>query len=214
MRLVMISDTHGRHADLTIPDGDVLVHAGDFTRHRRDQYQDTTDFSDWLGSLPHAHKIVIAGNHDVGFERQPEILPGLLKHCLYLQDKAALVMGFKFYGSPWQPRFFDWAFNLERGEPLRRVWARIPTDTDVLITHTPPMGILDRNEYDERFGCADLLARVRGLAPQVHVFGHAHGGYGIEIQNGTAFVNAASVDEAYKPVHAPLVLDLPFVRSL
>ena len=93
--------------------------------------------------MPHPDKIVIAGNHDFCFERDPRHCVRLLTNAVYLQDSAVVVRGLKFCGSPWQPWFCDWAFNLRRGQPLREKWDLIPSDTDVLITHGPPQGIND-----------------------------------------------------------------------
>jgi Icc-related predicted phosphoesterase len=102
------------------------------------------DFDDWLGTLPHKHKIVICGNHDLCFEDNPKEARKLMKNAHYLEDETIEIEGLKFYGSPWQPEFHNWAFNLNRGEEIKKKWDLIPNDTDVLITHGPPYGILDK----------------------------------------------------------------------
>lgn len=210
MRIVCISDTHAKHRQLAIPDGDVLVHAGDLTR--RGEHSDVRDVDDWLGTLPHRHKVVIAGNHDFCFERTPSSR-GWIRHATYLQDEAVEIEGVKFYGSPWQPRFFDWAFNLDRGLPLRRVWNKIPADVDVLITHGPPFGILDLTAGGEQVGCEELRAAVERLRPRLHIFGHIHEAAGTLERDGTTFVNACSCDLRYRASQTPIVIDLPTVGT-
>ena len=120
IRIVAISDTHGLHRHLQVPPGDILVHAGDITG--RGQLDQVVDFNEWLGGLPHRHKVVIAGNHDFCFEQQPLESAALLTNCIYLFDKAITLDGLCFYGSPWQPWFYDWAFNLGRGPELQAKW--------------------------------------------------------------------------------------------
>lgn len=205
MRLVCISDTHNLHERVVVPDGDVLVHAGDATR--RGKERELRAFDAWLGTLPHRHKIVVAGNHDFAFQQVPGAA-GWLTNAHYLQDRAVVLDGVRFYGSPWQPWFHDWAFNLPRGAPLDEVWARIPTGTDVLVTHSPPHGTLDTTVHGETVGCEALAAHVARLRPRVHVFGHIHEGYGQLERDGTRFVNASTCDVRYQPVHAPIVVDL------
>lgn len=121
-RLVLISDTHGMHASIDVPEGDVLVHAGDFSARGRER--EVADFGAWLAAQPHAHKIVVAGNHDFLFEREPERARELLGDVHYLLDSGVEAAGLSFWGSPWQPWFHEWAFNLRRGPALEEVWAR------------------------------------------------------------------------------------------
>lgn len=172
MRIVCISDTHGKHRTMTIPDGDVLVHAGDLTP--RGHEKDIKDVNDWLGTLPHKHKIMIAGNHDFEFEKNPINARSWITNAHYLCDESLIIDGVKFYGSPWQPRYFDWAFNVDRGEPLKVIWDKIPMDTDVLITHGPPHGILDMTFEKIMAGCEELLLAVQRIKPKIHIFGHIH----------------------------------------
>ena len=137
VRIVCISDTHTLHRQVTVPDGDVLIHAGDICNHGT--RGEVKQFVSWLGELPHRHKIFIAGNHDWPFDKHGRHAHHWIKHGTYLQDTAIMIEGLKFYGSPWQPEFCNWAFNLPRGKRLEFVWSSIPDDTDVLITHTPPL---------------------------------------------------------------------------
>ncbi len=210
MRIVFVSDTHSKHANLVVPPGDVFVHCGDFTM--LGELGKVAEFGRWAGALPHARKIVIAGNHDRTFEDDPEAARAALdapgNGLTYLEDAGTEIDGLRFWGSPWQPWFFDWSFNLARGPELAAKWALIPEGTDVLITHGPPLGILDRVPRGERVGCADLLARVLELRPKVHAFGHIHDAAGVEVRDGTAFVNASICDERYRPLNPARVVDL------
>lgn len=205
MRIVALSDTHGKHDAIAVPDGDLLVHAGDFTGRGREP--EIRAFDAWLGRLPHRWKVVIAGNHDFAFERTREAR-GWITNAIYLQDGLAEVGGLRVWGSPWQPRFFDWAFNLDRGAPLAEKWALVPTGVDVLLTHGPPMGILDVTAGGEAVGCEALTAALARIRPRLHVFGHIHEAYGTLERDGTRFVNASSCDLSYRPVQAPVVIDL------
>ncbi len=209
-RLVCLSDTHLQH-DFHVPDGDILVHAGDAT-FVGDEGEIST-FVAWFSALPHRHKIFVAGNHDRGFEHEPLRYRQMVEDrgVIYLQDSAAVVEGLRFYGSPWQPAFSNWAFNLERGsKELAAKWAGIPDDVEVLVTHDPPWGILDRAlDSGQAVGCAALRSRVEELPElKLHVFGHVHGGYGRLASNGTEYVNASVCDYRYRAVNAPHVTDL------
>jgi hypothetical protein len=162
-----------------------------------------------LACQDYKHIVFIAGNHDKCFEQSPNIRNMIPDRTAkggrihYLQDEAVLMDGVKFWGSPWQPEFCGWAFNLPRGEPLRRKWSCIPENTDILITHGPPSGIFDTNGMDERMGCEDLRRRVEVIRPKLHVFGHNHSGYGMNHRTlpGTTFINASTCNERYEPVH-------------
>jgi Icc-related predicted phosphoesterase len=213
MRIVCLSDTHLRTPVGGVPDGDVLVHAGDLTMGGTEA--ETEDALNWLDGLPHQHKLVIAGNHDFLFEgRAPRGREVMATHpaLTYLQDSAVTIGGLRFWGTPWQPWFYDWAFNLRRGAEIRAKWKLIPPDTDVLIVHGPPAGWLDRNSQGEECGCADLLAAIKRIGPKLVVFGHIHEGYGeaqlISKRRRAHLVNASICDADYQPVNRPVVVDL------
>lgn len=189
MKLVCLADTHGLHQQLRIPDGDVLIHCGDFSR--RGRREEVADFNRWLGSLPHPHKIVIAGNHDFLFEQAPHTARSLLSEALYLEDSGAEVQGLYFWGSPVSPRFFDWAFNRERGTEIDRHWQAIPTHTDILLTHTPPHGLCDRIHGGRHVGCEALHQRLSTLQPLALICGHIHESRGHTEHLGIQIVNAA-----------------------
>jgi Icc-related predicted phosphoesterase len=190
MRIVCVSDTHARHHLTVVPDGDILVHAGDITR--RGTLEDVESFDRWLGGLPHRHKVVICGNHDFCFQEQAAEARARITNAVYLEDSGCEIEGMTFYGSPWQPWFGGWAFNLPRGEELAKVWAKIPERVDVLITHGPPEGILDRTNRGELAGCRDLYHRVLEARPRLHVFGHIHEAAGRTEIDSIVFVNAST----------------------
>ncbi len=205
MRIVCISDTHSKHSQLKIPDGDLLLHAGDATG--RGGREEIGAFNAWLGSLPHRHKVIISGNHDFGFERNPEAR-SWITHAVYLQDEEVTIEGLRIYGSPWQPWFFNWAFNLKRGPELAAVWAKVPAGIDVLLTHSPPLGVLDRLDTGEPVGCEELTKALTRIRPKLHVFGHIHEAYGMVERDGIVYVNASSCNLKYRPVNPPVVVDL------
>jgi len=213
MKIICISDTHGAHRSVSIPDGDLLLHAGDLTN--RGELEQVADFNDWLGGLPHAHKVVIAGNHDFCFENKHRVkAEALLTNATYLFDRSVEIEGLTLYGSPWQPWFGGWAFNRKRGADIAEVWEQIPDETDILITHGPPAGILDLCVHGEGAGCKELLYAVEALRPRLHVFGHIHEAYG-EVQagqqpgqSGTTFVNASIMTFQYEPTNAPIMFEV------
>jgi Icc-related predicted phosphoesterase len=207
MRIVCLSDTHNVAEDVVIPDGDILIHAGDLTM--LGSAEEVERAHEWLAALPHPHKVVIAGNHDFLFERQPSIARSLMKAVVYLEDELHEIEGLRIWGSPWQPWFFDWAFNLERGPAIRAKWDLIPSRTDILVTHGPPAGHGDLTTRGARAGCADLLAAVERIGPALHVFGHIHEGYGRTWEGRTLCVNASTCDAAYRPVNEPVTIDWP-----
>lgn len=214
MRLVCFSDTHKLHEAITIPDGDVLIFAGDMCGSG--SLKSIKRFNDWLASFPHVHKIIVAGNHDTTLDGSlAKLSRDALTSCTYLQDTYVEIDGKIFYGSPWQPIFMSWAFNLMRGKQLERKWSFIHEDTDVLITHCPPYNTMDLvdNEYSaengEHVGCMDLATRIKMLKKlKVHIFGHIHCGYGEVYKDGVHYINASVCNEDYEPVNPPIVIDI------
>ncbi len=205
LRLVLLSDTHTIHRKIQIPDGDILIHAGDMLLFGKDKILD--DFDDFLGTLPHRHKIVIAGNHDYCFQNMSEVSRKRLTNAIYLQDEEVALQGIKFYGSPWQPWFGNMAFNLPRGAALRQKWELIPPDVDVLITHTPPFGYGDLTSRGEHVGCHDLAEAVGHIQPKLHVFGHVHEAAGTMKEGKTTSVNASVCDLSYQSAHPPVMFE-------
>ena len=205
LRIVCLSDTHNRHADLDVPDGDILLHAGDFTG--RGTEEEVAAFGEFLAGLPHSEKVIVAGNHDFLFESDGARARELLGDVTYLQDAGATVCGLHIWGSPWQPWFHDWAFNLPRGKALAQKWSLVPASVDVLMTHGPPAGILDQTHHGSRVGCEELLAALARIRPRLHLFGHIHEGHGTLLGDPTLSVNACNCDFWYRPVHPPVVIE-------
>lgn len=206
MKIVCISDTHSLQHKMTIPDGDLLIHAGDISS--RGKIEEIEMFNEWMGSLPHRHKVMIAGNHDFFFEKYPKEVHKIITNIEYLNDSGTTIEGLKIWGSPVQPWFYDWAFNRKRGQDIRKHWDLIPTETDILITHGPPFGILDQTIRGEKVGCEDLTDIVQNrVKPRLHVFGHIHEAYGQEQIGDTLYVNASMVDLAYRPVREAIVVE-------
>jgi Icc-related predicted phosphoesterase len=220
MKIIALSDSHGSHWDIkNIPDGDILVHCGDLSSQGR--LPDTLDFLRWFNTHPHKHKIFIAGNHDWIFEQDPNfyrIVKLDFPELTYLQDEGCEVEGIKFYGSPHQPRFYNWAFNKDRGADIKQYWDKIPDDTDVLITHGPPYGICDeayRVGYNitEHVGCVDLLDAIKRVKPKIWMGGHIHYSYGIgsvthEDGSKTMCYNCSILDEQYMVANKPWIINI------
>jgi len=227
-RFACFSDTHGKHGKIPqahLPEVDVLLHAGDFSN--TGEIEQVRSFAEWLRGYPAKHKVVIAGNHDVTFHpdyyqhawkryhRRPyacdEARAALACSgaCQYLEDAEAEVLGYKIYGTPWQPAFCDWAFNLQSAAESLAAWDRIPADADVLLVHGPPHGQGDECVGGRRVGCQLLAACVRERALPVVVAGHIHEGYGAAGDGPTLYVNASTCNLSYQPVNPPIVFDLP-----
>jgi len=192
IRVVAVADTHTFQDELPpIPEGDIFVHAGDLLR--RGTLDELVGVADWIRSLPHRVKVVVAGNHDWAFVRSRDEATRLLgPDVVYLQDTAATLCGLVFWGSPWQPEYNGWAFNLARGPALAERWSLIPADTDILVTHGPPRGYGDQSLVEGRAGCDDLLAAVDHVKPPLHLFGHIHQDGGLWRRDRTCLVNVTT----------------------
>ena len=218
MRCVAVSDTHNRAENVAIPAGDVLLHAGDLTMKGR--AAELRRAAAWLGSLRERFRGIIAipGNHDFGIEDYPDGARTLFADhgVTLLIDEPFELSGVTFYGSPWQPWFFDWAYNFPRddhGTIAKQTWAKIPAGTDVVITHGPPRGILDRTESGDHAGCPHLLRELRErVRAKVHLFGHIHEGYGEQRAGDTLYVNASTCDFHYAPTQPPITFDVEPAR--
>lgn len=221
MRIVCISDTHNLHRDLTtrgsrlsLPAGDLLIHAGDLTG--QGGLAEVAAALNWLGEVRDRYAlgvVFIAGNHDFLAERDPDLFRSLVPEGVtYLNDSGVELEGVKFWGSPITPWFHNWAFNRHAHE-IGAHWDLISDDTAVLITHGPPRGVLDRVlPHGEHVGCPLLLEAVRQIEPKLHVFGHIHEGYGATTAglptSPTTFVNASFLDHRYRPANAPMIFNL------
>tara|TARA_R110000803_G_scaffold8577_11_gene27437 strand:+ start:140 stop:817 length:678 start_codon:yes stop_codon:yes gene_type:complete len=214
MKITFISDTHTLHHKLDgqLPGGDLLIHSGDIMNSGYHK-NDILEFCEWFGAQDYKHKIFITGNHDRMFENHPLESNTIVSDydVTYLQDDEDIIDGVKIYGSPWQPDFCDWAFNLPKGgDELKSKWEAIPKDTDILITHGPPQDHLDVSgapHNEPHLGCSLLRVKVDEHPPKIHVFGHIHGSYGYKFHNGTHFINASVLNESYEQVNDPFTID-------
>lgn len=206
LTVVAISDTHCHHEEIQVPDGDVLVHTGDFSRSGT--VEEMRRFAEWFEKQPHQHKICIAGNHDWACQKKVTSALKAFANVNYLFESEVEIDGIRFWGAPWQPEFYDWAFNVPRGEEIAKKWAKIPSGIDVLLTHGPPYGHGDFVPHDRRVvGCFELLKRIKQVQPRVHIFGHIHEGYGVSVSAeipSTTFINASTCNGAYEPVNKPI----------
>lgn len=181
MKIFAISDTHGRHEQVQIPEGtDMIIHAGDFSNVKSPalNHNEVNLFLIWLEQQPVKYKVIIAGNHDTSIESRfinKEDFKN--RNIIYLEHELVEIEGIKIFGSPYTPEFCNWAFNRARNK-LGRIWDSIPDDIDILITHGPPKGILDLASRDrhvsEHVGCSALLKRVLKIQPKIHIMGHLH----------------------------------------
>jgi Icc-related predicted phosphoesterase len=212
-RITLISDTHTKHEDLRLPGGDILIHSGDIMNSGRDA-RDIKSFLNWFESQDYKNLIFIAGNHDRMFENHKDAVSEFLEQyplITYLEDNQVNVDGIKIYGSPWQPEFYNWAFNFPRnGKELEDKWKAIPDDVDILITHGPPQGHLDTSGEPwnkPNLGCELLRKRIGEIKPKIHVFGHIHGSHGYKEYNGTHFFNASVLNESYQITNNGMTID-------
>jgi Icc-related predicted phosphoesterase len=210
MKLICLSDTHNQLTKVDIPDGDVLIHAGDFSNSGN--YADHYTFAKQFGAYPHKHKIVVFGNHDVYAEKQTNIIRELFKEhgITVLLDEEIIIDGFKFYGSPWVPRYGNWAWMRDRGRHIGVKFDNIPENVDVLITHGQPYGILDTTIYGNgNQGCKELLKACIDKQPKHVMGGHLHHEGGTQLtKHGMTFYNLAICDEQYSPCRPVTVIDL------
>jgi predicted phosphodiesterase len=222
MIVSIISDTHAKHKQVTqdLIGGDLLLHGGDFMTSGYSKYE-AEEFFKWFDSIDnYEYKTFIAGNHDRVMQDIPDEMQGILtayKTIDYLQDDECVMYydgpngdrpedNIRIYGSPWQPEFYNWAFNLPRNGPgLASKWEAIPDNTDILITHGPPWGILDDTEgrRGQHLGCELLRERVNAIRPKIHIFGHIHSGHGYYYDGHTHFFNASVLNERYSYSHLP-----------
>jgi predicted phosphodiesterase len=205
MVLVLLSDTHELHRELDVPPGDLLIHCGDWTMFSKSR-RAIEDFNAWLGDLPHRHRLLCPGNHEFYLEADPRRCD-LTDNATVLIDEAVTIDGLKVFGSPMTP-LYGGAFGRSSSADRRRHWAKVPEDTQVLITHGPPYGILDRSPgQQEHMGDPELLARCKELKDlRLHVFGHVHGAYGMAERDGVLYVNAALLGPDGGIEHEPVVL--------
>ena len=234
LKFVCISDTHeAKHWHKEIPDGDVLIHSGDFTKYG--SFNQTKEFVKKFSKLPHKHKVVIAGNHELSFDpdthkfffdmiqqtknqipekENPEKIKKLVTECdsfTYLENSGVEIGGYYIWGSPCTPMFHGWAFMATSEELKKNVWSKIPEKTDILVTHGPPYGKGDKSLYNNtNAGCKELLKEIKErVKPMYHIYGHIHEGHGTYKEDKITFINCARVDIRYKVANQPIVFELP-----
>lgn len=224
MKVIAISDTHNRHNHLTLPEGDLLIHAGDLTsvgyKH------EIKDILDWFNKVSSKYTygvVFIAGNHDRSFDPKfnietvgkptwlQEMLNTLPNNIHYLENNSANINGVNIWGSPITPWFHGdrWAFNKRRGDEIREVWDLIPTNTDIIVTHGPVYGKLDFTEYDKLYvGCSELKKKIHSIKPKCHIGGHIHEGYGMAYDENTTYINASICNLRYEPINKPIEFEI------
>ncbi len=208
MKLVCISDTHGKYENIKLPKGDVLIHAGDITT--RGSQEQLVEFCNWLKILKYKYIILIAGNHDKFCQISGDETKKIFKHknIFYLNESGCEIEGIKFWGSPWTPKFGNWFFNIVPGEE-KKYWEKIPLNTDVLITHGPRWGILDENTFIENCGCPILGEKIDQITNlKAHIFGHIHESYGTINHQHVKYVNASVCNFMYVPENLPIIIDV------
>ncbi|XP_033223132.1 UPF0046 protein T07D4.2 isoform X2 [Belonocnema kinseyi] len=219
LRVVCMSDTHSLtpFIKFDIPMGDIFIHAGDFTKCG--SLHEVIEFNSWIASgdrHKHTGTSILDNIPTLGISKdvlaeaiQTHNVKDYLTNCVYLEDAEVVLHGIKIYGTPWQPEFCKWAFNVPRGIQCLSKWERIPSDTDILVTHTPPVGHGDLCCSGVRAGCVELLTTVQNrVKPKYHVFGHIHEGYGISTDGKIIFINASTCDLNYLPSNPPIVFDI------
>jgi len=208
--ITILADTHSNHKQLKLTGGDLLLHVGDFSN--LGTHDEIQSFLAWFDRQHYIHKVYIAGNHDLSYERNIPLknkFLALYPHIHYLEDSGIVLEGIKIWGSPWSPAFCNWAFNLPRkSKYLQEKWNMIPDDTDILMTHTAPYGIFDPNYDGISVGCELLREAIIDIAPRVHCFGHLHSGYDIAEtcfgKGNTLFINASICNDYNQVVNKPI----------
>lgn len=193
MKIAAFSDCHWLYNDIKeFPEADILIFAGDWCGHGV-YAMETIEFLSWFSKLPYEHKIVVPGNHDIFCENNENTCKDLFKqiNATLLIDEGINIKGLSIYGSPWSPFFNNWAYMLPE-EQLKWKFKYIPENLDILITHTPPMGVCDPTNY----GSEALRKQLPNINPKIHIFGHNHGGYGYQETINTKFYNVAVCSDA------------------
>jgi len=215
--LTFISDTHNKHKALKdlLPGGDILIHSGDISSRGYDH--EIENFCKWFNEIDnYGLKIFIAGNHDFGFQDNYDKSIEIVKsyeNIIYLQDDLHLIgddysTSIKIWGSPWQPEFCNWAFNAKRGEDIKQHWDKIPMGVDILITHGPSFGKLDKViGRNENLGCEELDKKIKEIKPKIFICGHIHSGRGYYFDGNTHYFNASILNERYEYEYKPITID-------
>lgn len=225
LKIVAISDVHGKWNKIQIPKCDILISAGDYSF--RGERHMVKDFHRWLNKQPAKHIISVQGNHELLVEKYflecKEIAKEECNRVHFIEEDLIEIEEIKIYCSAWTPYFNNWAYNAGRTiseaalyqKPfIGDIWNRIPDDIDILVTHGPPYEILDLapvnriNPIPRNVGCERLKERIKSLKKLTHhIFGHIHNDYGIKQIDGITYINASICNEAYQPLNEPIVVD-------
>ena len=232
MEITFISDTHTYMYDndfkeLILPEGDILCFSGDIMSSGYNEHE-LIHFLEWISKQPFIYKVFIAGNHDRLLEDKPLIADEIISKykangVVYLKNSSFEYNGIKIYGTPHQPYFCGWAFNVPDLNKLKNIYQMIPDDVDILLTHCPPYGILDQSHRpnysnptgDEHLGSMELKEVLEqkhnyNCMPKVVAFGHIHGDGGKQKKIGdTLYINASLCDEDYEPTNNIITIELP-----
>ena len=219
-----ISDTHGEHEALSVPDVDMVIHCGDESNNGNAWFNEpeSREFFDWYGSLSTPNKVFVPGNHSTAIE-QGLLKPELYPEIDFLIHASATWEGLSLFGSPYTPAFHEWAYMRSRDE-LDAYWASIPTGLDILVTHGPPRGIRDRchdrlTSTPLNVGCERLLFHTtQRVRPRFHAFGHIHDESGVQnfgctTQGSTQFLNCACVNLRGQVLHHGIVVEIETIQG-
>lgn len=202
MRISVVSDTHNQHQGFEPLSGDVLIHCGDMFNLFSAANDDIERIDEWFGKQNFNLILCTGGNHDFALEERLKVTSSPFKNAVYLQDRSYVHDGVTFYGSPWTPNLQGHAFYQD-SDQLQTRWSAIPDNIDVLITHTPPAGILDVSSAGLTLGCLHLAGQLQRISPRLHCFGHVHASSGTADVNGVRFINASSVNSRFELVRRP-----------
>ncbi|OMJ93267.1 hypothetical protein SteCoe_3849 [Stentor coeruleus] len=223
IRFVCISDSHSLF--FNFPPGDVLLHAGDFTK--KGTSEEVFQFANYLKTTNYQYKVIISGNHDSPFDTNnfdeimrkrknphpcnPYAVKSLFNDFTYLEDSFVNVFGYTIWGTPWTRQHYKGAFTIKDKYKLIQKWQKIPLGIDIVLSHSPPNGILDKTKDNQHLGCSGLAEIIKMIKPKVHVFGHIHEGHGVQIIDGTTYINASVCNNRYQAIYSPIVFDLPII---
>jgi Icc-related predicted phosphoesterase len=223
LKITALSDSHGLHDSVVVPKSDLLVHTGDFCN--QGTLQDVIAFAKWFSKQEADCKVCVAGNHDLYCEQSYSTVERIFAEfgINYLENSSIEYKGFNIYGTPYTPVFFDWAYMFPREEMYDKVWSKVPDNTNILLTHGPMKGCLDKvlkkyaNEDDDfHVGCTGMLQRVKELKElELIVCGHIHSGYGVQMLSNLyhdrellTVINASICNEKYRPLNKPIEVEL------
>ncbi|WP_310496434.1 metallophosphatase domain-containing protein [Sandarakinorhabdus sp.] len=206
-RVTVISDTHCRHDEIVLPTGDLLIHCGDMFNLSTKAPEQILAMDEWFGKQKFAQILCTGGNHDRQLEAELSRQAQPFRNAHFLKDEIVEFRGLKIFGAPWVPELRTHAFFRDPSA-LAAAWARVPPDIDILVTHTPPKGILDRSSRDRSLGCPSLAKELRRISPRVHCFGHVHAAAGRQRLGKTLFINASSYDGNTGAMRPPVTFTL------